>query len=263
MDILPASSTFLMQNFQEFYREVLIQKEKAFRTLDALNLSIEGDDRKAEIEGITDRIQTKFRQLFERFSLNAQNQVGEFAISHFQEALYVMVSLVDEVFLSFTWPGQKRWENNLIEAQVFHTQVAGEQLYKKLDSLIEANDAVRNDLAMIYLMALSLGFRGRYRGENDAGKIVWYRQQLYAMVNRHGVTLYHPGRERLIPALYEYNVTAASSKGLPDLRTWFMAFGVILFVFLFVASMVWYNVVRDLDGVIGQILSQAQKLGIS
>lgn len=263
MDIMPASSTFLMQNFQEFYREVLIQKEKALRTLDVQNFSIDIDESKAELEQITDRIQARFREMFERFSLNAQNQVGEFAISHFQEALYIMVSLVDEVFLSFAWPGQKRWENHLIEAQIFHTQVAGEQFYKKLDALIEANDPVRNDLAIIYLMALSLGFHGQYRGENDEGKVAWYRHQLYTMVNRHGITLYHPGRERLIPSLYEYNVTAAPGKGLPDLRTWFIAFGVIFLVYLFVASMVWYNVVRDLDGVIGQILSQAQKLGLS
>lgn len=263
MDIMPASSTFLMQNFQEFYREVLIQKEKALRTIESANLTLEGEGHKVEFEQLTDRIQAKFRQLFERFSLSAQNQLGEFAISHFQEALYVMASLVDEVFLAFSWPGQARWEDHLLEAQIFHTQVAGEQFYKKLDGLIEANDPIRNDLAIIYLMALSLGFRGQYRGENDSGKIAWYRDQLYALVNRHGVTLYHPGRERLIPALYEYNVTATPGKGLPDLRTWFMAFGTLFLIYLFVASMVWYNIVRDLDGVIGQILGQAQKLGLS
>jgi hypothetical protein len=42
-----------------------------------------------------------------------------------------------------------------------------------------------------------------------------------------------------------------------------MAFGGLFLIYLFIASMVWYNVVRDLDGVIGQILSQAQKLGLS
>ena len=263
MEIMPASSTFLMQNFQEFYREVLIQKEKALRILEGTDLDLKEEEKKVEFEQITDHIQSKFRQMFERFSLNAQNQVGEFAISHFQEALYVMVCLVDEVFLAFSWVGQKRWEDRLLEAQIFHTQTAGEQFYKKLDVLIEANDPVRNDLVIIYLMALSLGFRGQYRGENDAGKIAWYREQLYTMVHRQEITLYHPGRERLIPAGYEYNVTAAPGRGLPDLRTWMMAFGGLFLVYLFIASMVWYNVVRDLDGVIGQILSQAQKLGLS
>lgn len=263
MEIISASSTFLVQNFQEFYREVLIQKEKALRTLDAQQLSLDNDEGKVEIEQITDRIQTKFREMFERFSLTAQNQVGEFAISHFQEALYIMVALVDEVFLSFGWPGQNRWENNLLEGQIFHTQIAGEQFYKKLDALIEANDPVRNDLAAIYLMALSLGFKGQYRGEDDAGRITWYNHQLYTMVNRHPVSLYHPGRNKLIPSLYDYNVTAAPGRGLPDLRTWFIAFGVILASYLFISSMVWYRVVRDLDSVIGQILSQAQKLGLS
>ena len=132
-----------------------------------------------------------------------------------------------------------------------------------MDSLIEANDPVRNDLAIIYLMALSLGFRGQYRGENDAGKILGTRTNFTLWSIGMGVTLYHPGRERLIPALYEHNVTATPGRGLPDLRTWFMAFGGLLLIYLFVASMVWYSVVRELDGVIGQILAQAQKLGLS
>lgn len=263
MEILPASSSFLMQNFQEFYREVLIQKEKALRTAESAHISLENPEEGVAFEQLTDRIQGKFRQMFEQFSLNVQQQVGEFAISHFQEALYVMVCLADEVFLAFSWIGQKRWENHLLEAQIFHTQIAGEQFYKKLDALIEANDPVRNDLAIIYLMALALGFRGQYRDENDAGKIRWYREQLYTMLHRQGTTLFHSGRNRLIPMVYDYNITASPGKGLPDLRTWFMAFGGLFLIYLFIASMAWYSVIRDLDSVIGQILLQAQKLGVT
>jgi type VI secretion system protein ImpK len=256
MEIISAGSTFLVQNFQEFYRELLIQKEKALRSLELQSDETE-EEQKATFENMVDKIQKQFREMFELFSLNAQNQVGEFAISHFQESLYLMVAFIDEVFLSFAWPGQKRWENHLIEAQVFHTQVAGESVFKKLEALIEANDPIRNDLALIYLLVISLGFKGKYRGEDDEGKLAWYRQQLYVMINRHPPNLYHPGRERLIPYLYEYNLSAPPGKGLPDVRSWFLSFTVVVTVFVFISCLLWYTVVRDVDDVVGQILHQA------
>jgi type VI secretion system protein ImpK len=262
MEVISAASTFLFQNFQEFYRELLIQKEKALRSLEPQEEETEAEQ-KVEFENLVDKIQRKFHEMFERFSLVAQNQVGEFAVSHFQEALYIMVALTDEVFLSFAWPGQKRWEDHLLEAQIFHTQIAGELFFKKLDALIEVNDPVRNDLAVIYLMALALGFKGRYRDENDAGKIQWYRQQLYLMVNRRSPILYHPGREHLLPDIYEHNLSLPFGRGLPDLRTWLVAFGSIITVFVFISSILWYKLVHDVDDVVGQILTQAQKLGLS
>lgn len=262
MEIISAGSTFLVQNFQEFYRELLIQKEKALRSLELQSDETE-TEQKVVFENMVDKIHHQFRQMFELFSLHAQNQVGEFAVSHFQESLYIMVAFADEVFLSFAWPGQKRWENHLLEAQLFHTQVAGENVFKKLDALIEANDAVRNDLALIYLLIISLGFKGKYRGEDDEGKLAWYRQQLYVMINRHPPGLYHPGRERLIPYLYEYNLTAPPGRGLPDVRSWFLSFAFIVTVFVFISCLLWYTVVRDVDDVVGQILHQAQKLGLS
>ncbi len=261
MEIIPASASFVMQNFQEFYREVLIQKEYAYLTLDPQS---QGEPAEQIIfETVTDKIQRKLREMLERFSLNAQNQIGEFAVSHFQEALYIMVALADEIFLSFEWPGQKRWEDNLLEAQLFHTQIAGELFYNKLDALLEANDPMRNDIAIIYLLSLALGFKGKYRGEDDSGKITWYREQLYAIVNRRSIDLFHPGREHLVPSTYEHVVIASPGKGLPDLRTWFIAFASIVTVFVFVSSVMWYKVVRDMDEAIGQILKQAQQLGLS
>lgn len=263
MDIFPASSTFLAQNFAEFYRELLIQKEIALRTLDPDNYPDSQKGTSLEQQSVTESIQHKLRSLFEKFSLDAQNQIGEFAASHFQEALYVMVSLADEVFLSFAWLGQKYWESNLLESQFFHTQVAGELVYKKLDALIESNDPMRNDLAIIYLMALALGFKGQYRGENDDGKLIWYRHQLYALATRRHPVLFHPGKDHLIESCYDHTIATDPGRGLPDLRTWFISFGTVLLVYMFISSVLWYKVVRDLDTTIGHVLTQAQRLGLS
>lgn len=287
IDASAATSTFLMQYFQEFYRELLIQKEIALRTLedgvpftpppeiqtqtqsdnivdqDQAEHNVALDQEAVEITTLTDEIQHKFRSMFERFSLEAQNQVGEFAVSHFQDALYAMVALLDETFLSFSWVGKTRWENNLIEKQFFHTQIAGELVFRKIDDLLENNDPMRNDVANIYMMILSLGFKGRYRDLGEDQHVDWYRHELYKMINRHAPLLFTTGREYLIPECYDHIISIPAGKGIPDVRSWVTAFAAILFVFITVSSFLWFKLVRDMDDALGQILTQAQKLGLS
>ncbi|MBX3456830.1 MAG: DotU family type IV/VI secretion system protein [Candidatus Paracaedibacteraceae bacterium] len=287
IDASAATSTFLMQYFQEFYRELLIQKEIALRTLEdgiaftpppEVHTETQSDNiveqdqaehdeaqgqETVEITTITDTIQHKFRSMFERFSLEAQNQVGEFAVSHFQDALYAMVALLDETFLSFSWVGKTRWENNLIEKQFFHTQIAGELVFRKIDDLLENNDPMRNDVANIYMMILSLGFKGRYRDLGEDQQIDWYRHELYKMINRHAPLLFTTGREYLVPECYDHIISIPAGKGIPDVRNWVTAFAAILFVFITVSSFLWFKLVRDMDDALGQILTQAQKLGLS
>ena len=287
IDASAATSTFLMQYFQEFYRELLIQKEIALRTLEdgvaftpppEIHTETQSDNivdqdqaehdaalsqEAVEITTITDTIQHKFRSMFERFSLEAQNQVGEFAVSHVQDALYAMGALLDETFLSFSWVGKTRWENNLIEKQFFHTQIAGELVFRKIDDLLENNDPMRNDVANIYMMVLSLGFKGRYRDLGEDQQIDWYRHELYKMINRHAPLLFTTGREYLIPECYDHILSIPAGKGIPDVRNWVTAFAAILFVFITVSSFLWFKLVRDMDDALGQILTQAQKLGLS
>ncbi len=289
IDASAATSTFLMQYFQEFYRELLIQKEIALRTLESgvaftpptethadaeTTINTMLDDNQAEVQStkdqesfeittLTDTIQHNFRSMFERFSLEAQNQVGEFAVSHFQDALYAMVALLDETFLSFSWVGKTRWENNLIEKQFFHTQIAGELVFRKIDDLLENNDPLRNDVSNIYMMILSLGFKGRYRDLGEDQHIDWYRHELYKMINRHAPLLFTTGREYLIPECYDHIISIPAGKGIPDVRSWVTAFAAILFAFITVSSFLWFKLVRDMDDALGQILTQAQKLGLS
>lgn len=287
MDMIPSSSTFMMQFFQEFYREVLIQREFAYKSVgkthhyvekkegdeapndensdgsESLVDEVKQDAHLVEKEELCDRIQGTFRVMFERFSLSAQNEAGEYATAHFQEALYSMVGLLDEVFLAFSWEGKDRWEDNLMEKQIFHTQVVGELLFRKIEALIQANDPVRRDIAIIYLMTLALGFKGKYRGEDDAGRLDWYRQQLYIMANHKPVSLFYPGREFLIEDCYDHIAAMPPTKILPNVRNWIIALFAIIAIYAIVAAFLWFKLVPDLNNSIGQILTQAQKLQLS
>jgi type VI secretion system protein ImpK len=279
MNMTPSASTFLLQFFQEFYREVLIQRELAYHSVETIGSSkspldekeeegsdseqLKQEEKLVEEEELCDKIQRVFKILFERFSLTAQNQAGEFATAHFQEALYAMVALLDEVFLAFSWTGKERWENNLMEKQFFHTQVAGELLFRKIETLIQVNDPMQRDLAIIYLMTLALGFKGKYRGEEDEGRMNWYRHQLYSMAYHKSVSLFYPGQEHLVEDCYNHVVTMPPTKILPNVRNWILAFVGVIAIYVTVSAFLWYKLVRDMDNAVGQILTQAQKLGLS
>lgn len=296
-----ASHSFLVQNFREFFNLLLRQKEYALRATegtDPFKLEIkpkksaepqlEGEQQPAEESPVVNQveelaeeveeeeaqqytespivntIQRRLSLLLEEQALQSTVQAGEFAISSFQDALYAMVALADEIFLNLPWNGQKQWENNLLESRFFQTQIAGELIFEKIEELVSTNDPMRADLAIVYLLILGLGFKGRYRAEDaNPEKLNLYRQQLYTMINRHPSTLFEPGRAHLIESCYDHVLDSIISKGLPEIRMWLYTFFGIIGVYLFASTVLWYMLVRDMDVALSNILMQAQQMGIS
>ncbi len=302
-------SHFISSVFQEFYEEVLRQKEKALRESESGSVTFEGvsssgskdfppalgdsspgssikDDGVIGGEGVEQEeietvqrfpsfeetkgqqgsvtlcqgIQRKLRLFLEEESLKASYQLGEYAQSNFREAQYLMAALVDEIFLNLQWPGKKQWRKHLLETQLFQTQVAGELFFSRLELLLEAADPTRNELATIYLLCLSLGFRGKYRDMDDEGKIDFYKKQLYHLINNKESDLYGLGRKYLTHAVYEHTIALPLSRGLPDVRSWLITFVGIAFTYLFITYIVWYKLVRDLDEALQFIFDQARSL---
>ncbi|MCE3230835.1 MAG: type secretion protein DotU [Alphaproteobacteria bacterium] len=291
------SHSFLVQNFHEFFNLLLRQKEFALRanegkdpvTLEqqaekALMAEQESEEGSLTSEQETEEtpptlnqrleqewesplvntIQRRLSLLLEEQAMNSTVQTREFAVSSYQDALYAMVAFADEIFLNIPWIGQKQWENNLLESRFFQTQIAGELLFQKIENLIATNDPMRADLAVIYLLILGLGFKGKFR-EADANldQLTLYRQQLYRMINRHPSTLYDPGRDHLIQDCYDHVLDSTISKGLPEIRMWLLVFVGILGTYLFASTILWYKLVRDMDSSIGGILHQAHQMGLS
>lgn len=259
---LPPNS-FILQNFQEFYKELLVQKELALTFDQELEVEGESSEINEKKELLPGKIQRRLRLLLEQQSLNAASQVGEFAVSHYQEAQYVMAALADEIFLNIKWHGQKYWENSLLESHLFHTQIAGELFFTKLEAVLTSNDPTQLDLAIIYLWTLGLGFKGQYRDQHHEEKLDWYRNQLYVLITHHSSNLFHPGRAFLDENCYEHRVTQPTSRGLPELRLWLIAFSSIVLIYLFASSVFWYKIARDMDDTTSLILQQARYMGLS
>ena len=95
-------------------------------------------------------------------------------------AQYAFVALQDELLLFSDWPGSAAWEERPLEMRVFGTRAAGERLPDAIEALLARRDPSQRDLANVYLACLTLGFKGRLRGEAGALRHDQLRHALFA-----------------------------------------------------------------------------------
>lgn len=117
------------------------------------------------------------------------HQNGRLAFDAFQEAVYIMVSLSDELFLAFDWEGKAYWRAHSLESKIFGTNQAGEKFFQKLDEYLITGDANR-EIGLLYLYALSLGFRGNLRYEQCNDKLHDLKERLFFIVYQRQECLY-------------------------------------------------------------------------
>ena len=196
-------------------------------------------------ESTAQYIISSLKTLIDRQALSAPRFGGEFAAQYYREAQFVMVALADEIFLHTKWLGNKYWEDHILENQIFQTHTAGENFFKNLDEFLKRRDPVRADIAYIYLMAIGLGFLGKYRDKDDKGQLAHYRRQLYVFINHEEPHL-QDKKHPLILSAYANTLKGNAPKKLHDFRPWFIAF-LILFAGMMMGSyQIWYSYTQDL-----------------
>ena len=153
----------LLRLFHRFYTELLLIKERTdFSIKDNLALA-----------------QTDLLELIQQYALQIQPSEGGSEESQYTEVLYLLTVFADEVFVSIPWDGQYIWEDNLLEEQVFNSHVAGNKFYKFLDKHLQSPTAFTERVVIIYLLLLSLGFKGKYMFEDKERKTQYYKRQLF------------------------------------------------------------------------------------
>lgn len=251
------NNSLLLQNFQTFYYELLRQKEKALRMSEPDMIFDETDSN--QDMGLADHIQKKMRSLIEELTFKTSRTVGALGANQIRDAQYIMVALTDEIFLNINWPGAKQWQKSLLEAQMFETQIAGELFFKKLDTLLESNDPTRGELALLYFLALSLGFKGKYKDHEDREAVKWYLDHLYTVINQRSAHLFRPGRPYLIEQCYDYTLSEPPGRGLPDVRVWSICIASIVALYIFVTYIVWYKLASEMHETLNLIFEQTKQ----
>ncbi len=112
----------------------------------------------------------------------------EHEFADFLKAQYVMVAVADEVLLGLEWSKHDEWAKRPLEAEEpFGTHVAGDRIFDDLEGILELNEPVTNELLTVYLAALSLGFRGRYRFDAQSSRPEHDRGRITKMLRSEGL----------------------------------------------------------------------------
>lgn len=246
MNLRDYGQSFLLSQFREFYAAVASARREV---LEAGAPAREGADPAAEVG-------SRLATLLETQGLDAKRRGGDYGASYYREAQYLMAALADDIFLNLEWAGREAWKSRLLEYRLFGSKVAGEQFYRKLEKLLAERDPARAELAALFLLALSLGFRGRFRGAEDDGVLDRYRRELFAFIYHRDPGLEEPGKE-LFPEAYAAVHDEAESRRLPHLRQWLAILALVALVLLVISHGLWLDVSGDLEGVLDKILGRA------
>lgn len=262
-----ASSSSIVHGFQAFYYELLRQKEKAlslYFSYDSDN-SEDSDAKSSDLKtkniecGVVD-IQKKMLTVIVNISDSMLVKSRGMNQKFIEDAKYLMAILTDEVFLNLKWDGVKFWRYTLLEKQLFQTEIAGDKFFSMLDNII--NDLGNAEMSFLYLMVLSLGFKGKYRdlGYSDSDeKISWYKGRLYAILNTGSSRLFFPGRSHMVESCYDYTFMENDNNHLPDVKFWSFCVISVIFLYILISYFVWIDITSELNEIMRKISEQVRQ----
>jgi len=274
------NDSLLLRQFRDFWQELTVQKERVMSgSGSAFPGPVSGDrpgsaDSPSEKDGMPDSglfpppvilpksqtqapgtdflhtelvnpIQNSLLDILENQVPVSRKEGGEYGVTYYKEAQYVMAALADEVFLGLDWKGREAWNDSLIEFRLFGTYNAGDMFFEKTEKLLKDRDPAYAEIACIYLLALSLGFRGKYKDKDDGGHLEFCRRQLFAFIFQKNPDIAAKGR-KLFSSPYAYLITQGERTELPYLKGRIWIFSTVLVLFLVISTVVWVYFTDDL-----------------
>jgi type VI secretion system protein ImpK len=191
-------------------------------------------------------IWSRLELLLERQGIEASRIAGPVGLEFHREAVYVMAALTDETFVHLDWEGREYWLSHLFEARFFRTHFAGEGFFSRIDTLLRRDDDPAAETATVYLMALALGFRGKYWGTQHDGAVEAYRNRLFFFIARRDPEIAE-SLKRLYPEAYRHTITAGAPRKLPNPRRWILIFAGAVILWLGVTQLMWSRLTSDLS----------------
>lgn len=172
-------------------------------------------------------------------------------ISAHRSALYVMSALADELFiLELDWAGRQAWLDVLLEYRLFRSRNAGAHFFALANKLLESRirDPLQVDMAAVMVLALQLGFKGKYRGENEDGELRELRNALFRLVVReHGARMPGPA----FPQALQQLLPGGTPARLAPLTPWYMGALVMIFAYLLISSALWLALMEPFRQAVG------------
>lgn len=246
---------FVTEKFQQFHAE-LVRLQERVRSGDPYDADA-AEPRSAAVLS-SSATWRRILSILERQEGEAARQGGALAVEHYKRAQYAMAALADEIFLNLDWPGREAWRQNLVEAKLFGTHRAGEEMFDRIDELLRDRDSGtgNTEIARIFISVLALGFHGRYRGRPDAEQeIETIRRRLYRYIYGHDPRIVR-GREAVAPQTYAPTLQRPRVE-LPHLKPWIWAIAMITVLWLAGSHLIWTRAVAEISPLVDRILGTA------
>ena len=242
---------FVTEKFQQFHAELVRLQERLREGSAAFDYDAPADVRAAGLSATA--AWRRILNILERQEQDAVRQGGDLGLEIYKRAQYAMAALADEIFLHIDWPGREAWRQNLVEAKLFGSHRAGEELFERIDDLLRDRDSGKNELARIYLSVLALGFQGKYRGRPDAeAEIEVVRRRLYRFIFGRDPRVVR-GREAVAPQTYMGTMDRPRVE-LPHLKPWIWAIVLVVLVWLTGQHVIWEHTKQQIDPLVQRIL---------
>ena len=238
--------TYLLQSFEEFYKEIIKQKHAA------LTCPYKDSDA-AELTEYVTNIASKLEDVLSTQAINSLQVGGHIARQYYTEAQYLMCALADEIFLNLNWAGKSVWENSLLESKFFSSHTSGEVFFQNLDDFLNYPDPVKIDLAILYLISLGIGFKGKYKDMDDGGRITAYKNQLFLFINRKTPELFR-GSEKIFRQPYGFTIKSEIPKNFPSPYRWYWAFSIMIGFFVTFSYVLLHFASMDIDSATQSII---------
>jgi type VI secretion system protein ImpK len=160
-----------------------------------------------------------------------------------EELLYLMAAFADETFVCLLeWPGKDYWAEHLMELRLFHSQVAGQEIFRRIDTLLARQDFGIEELAAVYLMALALGFKGQFL--RDPAAVDECRKKLFDRLLMTNPNLRRRSH-RLFPEAYLHTVVEGAPVRLPEPKKWWLIVAGVVGAWLLLSSVAWFSLTKS------------------
>lgn len=158
-------------------------------------------------EALAENIDTLIRQAQSRALQDAVD------LDRFQAALFPVLAWADEtISQKHTWPSEHAWQRHLLQRRYFKTGLAGREFFERLNVLPADDAAVRE----VYLLCLSLGFKGQYSMSPNSAELANIRLEQYKLLQQADPAYAAAGDSALFPSAYA--MSGGSSGRRPPFR---------------------------------------------
>ncbi|ATB28912.1 hypothetical protein MEBOL_002361 [Melittangium boletus DSM 14713] len=148
-----------------------------------------------------------------------------------EQCRYVLATFADELLVNTPWYGRDAWREGLLEDVLFGTHHAGERIFEDVQRLLRDRDPTQAEMADVYLLALALGFQGRYRDHGEEALLHELQRQLFVLAHQRQPEPDAPSR-RLMPQAYAHTLDERTDRRLAPRWPWAAAIGATLLVFV-------------------------------